>query len=87
MSFVWSRMSLVCHSCVTRLCACHPYVTRIYSYLIDMSLVCTGMSPVCRSYVLVCHSYATRMYSYVTHMPLVCGFTMSLKRALHYPFN
>ena len=56
-------MSLVCHS----------YVTRMYSYVIRMSLlfvhkspVCTCMSFVCHSYVLACHPYVTRMYSYVT---------------------
>ena len=66
-------MSLVCHS----------YTTRMYPYVIRMSLVCTLMSSVCYSYVLVCHAYVTRRYSYVicmslvcTHMPLVCGFTM-----------
>ena len=58
---------------------CHPYVTRMYSYVIYMSLVCTRMSSACHSYVLVCHpyvthmySYVTRMYSYLTRMSLVC---------------
>ena len=47
---------------------CHLYVTRMYSYAIHMSLVCTRMSPVCHLYVLVYHLYVTRMYSYVIRM-------------------
>ena len=69
-------MSPVCHSFVL---VYHPYVPRMYSYAIHMSLVCTRMSsvflsyvPVCHSYVLVCHPYVTRMYSYVIRMSLVC---------------
>ena len=58
-------MSLVCT-------LCHTYVTRMYSHIIRMSLVCALVSFVCHSYVLVCHSYATRMYSYVIRMSLVC---------------
>ena len=74
-------MSPVCHSFVL---VYHPYVPRMYSYAIHMSLVCTRMSsvflsyvPVCHSYVLVCHPYVTRIYSYVICMLLVCGFTMN----------
>ena len=59
--------------------ACHPFVTRMYSCVICMSLVCTRMSFVCHShvlvchpYVLVCHPYITRMYSYIIRMLLVC---------------
>ena len=37
---------------------CHSYVTRMYSYVIRMSLAC--------------HPYITRMYSYVIRMSLVC---------------
>ena len=51
---------------------CHPYVTRMYLYVIRISLVCTCMSSVCHLYVLVCHLYVTRMYSYVIRMPLIC---------------
>ena len=47
---------------------CHLYVTRMYSCVIRMSLVCTRM-------LLVC--YVTRMYSHVIRMSLVCGFTMN----------
>ena len=62
MSFVRTRMSLVCHLYVARMCS---FVTR-------MSLLFTCMSFVCHSYVLVCRPYVTRMYSYVTRMSLVC---------------
>ena len=51
-----------------------PYVTRIYSYAIRMSLVC-------HSYVLVCHPYVTHMYSHVIRMSLVCGFTKNHSEA------
>ena len=62
MPFVFSRMSLLCHS----------YVTRMYSYIILMSLSCTRMSSECHSHVLVCHRYVTRMHSYVICVSLVC---------------
>ena len=52
--------------------ACCPYVTRMYSYVIRISLICTLMSFVCHSYVLVCHTYVTRTYSYVIRMSLIC---------------
>ena len=48
------------------------YITRLYSYVICMSLVCTRMSSICHSYVFVCHPYVTRIYSYVTRISLVC---------------
>ena len=48
-----TRMSSVCHSYVL---VCHPYITRMYSYVIRMSLVCTCMASVCHSYVPVYHS-------------------------------
>ena len=47
---------------------CHSHVTRMYSYVIRMSLACTRMSSVCHSYVLVFYSYATRMS--FNHEPL-----------------
>ena len=50
---------------------CHLYVSRMYSYVICMLLVCTRMSSVCHSHVLVCHRCATRMYSYVIRMSLI----------------
>ena len=71
--FLSNRMSSVCHS----------YITRMYSYDIRMSLVCTRMPSVCHSctrmssvchsyvllcHVLVCHSYVTRLWFY--HEPL-----------------
>ena len=78
MSLVYTRTSLVCHlyvlpacySYVTRMLSvyqsyalvCHLYVTRMYSYVIHVSLVCTRMSSVCHSYVLVCHPYVNRMW-------------------------
>ena len=80
MSFVCTRMSSVYHSYVL---VCHPFVTRMYLYVIRISLVCTRMSSICHSYVLVClsvchsyvligHPYVTRMYCYVIRMPFVC---------------
>ena len=62
-------MSSVCYSYVL---VCHSHVTRMYSYVIRISLLCTRMSSVCHSYVLVCHLYVTRMYSHVIRMSLVC---------------
>ena len=80
MSFLFQSYVIVCDSyaiCISSACdsnvlVCHQYVTRMYSYVIRMSLVCTRMSSVCHSYVLVCHPYVTRMYSYVIRMSLVC---------------
>ena len=60
-------MSSVCPSYVL---VCHLYVTRMYSYVICMSPVCTRISSV--SQLVVSHLYVTRMYSYVTRMSLVC---------------
>ena len=51
---------------------CHPYATRMHSYVILVSLLCTPMSSLCHSYVLVCNPYVTGMYSYVIRMSLVC---------------
>ena len=73
-------MSLACHSYVR---VCHPYITRMCSCVIRLSLVCTCMSSayhsyvliclsVCHSYVLIGHPYVTRMYCYVIRMPFVC---------------
>ena len=62
-------MSPVCHSFVL---VYHPYVPRMYSYTIHMSLVCTRVPSVCHSYVRVCHPYFYRMYPYVTRMSSVC---------------
>ena len=51
-------MSIVC----TRISLIHyPYVTRMYSYIISMSLLC-----------LVCHPCVTRLYPYVIRMSFVC---------------
>ena len=49
---------------------CHPYATRMYSYVVHMSLACTRMS-------FVCHSYTIRMSLTCTHMSLVCTCIMS----------
>ena len=64
-SLVCTRMPFVCDSYVL---VYHPYVTRLYSYVIRMSLVCT----LCLPYVPVCHLYVTCMYSYVIRMSLIC---------------
>ena len=53
--FSFDRMSSACHPHAP---VCDAYVTRMYSYVIGMSLVC--------------HPYVTRMYSYVICMSLVC---------------
>ena len=91
MSVVCTRMSSVCHSshkclyvmvCHSYVLVCNPHVTRIYSYVIRMSTICSPMSPVCHSYVPICHPYVTRMYSYVMRMSLVCGFTMKCLKLL-----
>ena len=37
MSLIYTRMSSVCHSYVL---VCHPCVTRMYPYVIRLSLVC-----------------------------------------------
>ena len=68
---------VVCHLIAFISLVCPSCVTRMYSYAIRMSLVCTHMSPIWHSYVLVCQPYVTRMYSYVIRMSLVRGFTMN----------
>ena len=65
MWLVGTRMPFVFHSSAL---LCHPYVTRMYSYAIRMSVVSIRMSSVCHSHVLVCHSYVTRS----TAMSFVC---------------
>ena len=50
----------------------HLFVSRMYSYIIRMSLLCTRMSSVCQWYVLVPHLYVNCMYSYFIRMSLVC---------------
>ena len=57
--FLSDYMSSVFHSYVL---VCHPYVTRMYSYAIRRSLVCTRMISVCHSYVLSYHSYVIRLW-------------------------
>ena len=47
------------------------YFTRIYSYVICMSVEFTHVLSVCHSNVLVYHPYVTRMYSYVIRISLV----------------
>ena len=72
------------------------YVTRAYSYVIRMLLVCysyvTRMYSCVTRMLLVCtrmllartrvYSHVTRMYSYVTRMLLVCSFSHNLKKWL-----
>ena len=54
-------------------CSCmYSYVTRMYSYVIRMVLVC--YSYVTRM-LLVCYSYVTRMYS--------CGVLVTIQRKPH----
>ena len=73
-SLARTRISSVCHS---RLLVFHPYVTRMYSCVIRMSLVCTRMSSLCHMYVLVCHPYVICMWFY--HEPY-----LHLSIATHY---
>ena len=83
MSFLCTRMSCIYHLHVL---VCYPYVTRIYSYTVRMSLACTRMSSVCHSCVLACHPYVTPMYSCVIRMSLVCGFTMNHQKYQKYTY-
>ena len=53
----------------------HPYVTRMYSYVIRILLVCMY------SYVSRMHSYVIRMYSYAIRMSLVCTRMSSVCRS------
>ena len=78
MSLVSTCTSSVCHSHVL---ACHPYVNRMYSYVILMSSRCTCVSFVCHhSYVLVCHCMwlvFTCIYS-VCHSYVILSWTLSM---------
>ena len=75
MSIECTRISLVCHSCISSM---YPFVIRMLLLYVRKSSVCTRILFVCHSYVLICHPYVTRMYSYVVRMSLVCGATMNL---------
>ena len=57
-SLVYTRMPSVCQQHVL---VCHPYVTRLYLYVM-----------ICHSYALLCHPRVTRMYLYVIRMSTVC---------------
>ena len=79
MSFVCHSYVFVNHLCVlvyhsyVIVCTHMPYdVTRGYSYLIRMTLICTRMSSVCHSYVPVCHLYVSRIWFY--HEPCLNAF-------------
>ena len=67
-SILCTRMSLACHSNVTRKCL---YFICMYSFVIGMSFVCTRMSSLCYTYALICCPHFTCMYSYIIHMSLV----------------
>ena len=72
MSFIFTHMTFQCHSYILIF---HPYLSRMYSHVIRMSLVRTRMASVCHSYVIRMSLVFTRMYSYVilcTHMSPVC---------------
>ena len=70
-SLICTRMSLVCHSYVTRV---YSYIVCMYSYVILMSLVCTCMTFICHSYVLVRNviSLAYTRISSVYHSYVIC---------------
>ena len=84
MSLGYTRMSSLCHSHAlvwhsyvtmssvshSYVLVCHPCVTRMYSYDIRMSLVCTRISSLCHSHALGCHPYVTFMYSYDIRLAL-----------------
>ena len=56
---------------------CYLYVTRIYSYVSSLSLVCTGMSTVCHLYVIEWHPYVTRLWFY--HEPHTVSSLINIK--------
>ena len=74
MSIVCTRVSLVCHSYVTRMYSyvicmplpCARIIICMYLNAIRMSLVC--ISSVCHTYVVVCHPYVFGCHPYVTSM-------------------
>ena len=69
-------MSFACYLYALIFClyvfVCHSYVSRMYSYVICMSLVCTRMSSVCHSYVIRMSLVCTRMSFVCTRMSSVC---------------
>ena len=83
MSILCAHVLSIC-TCMTFVCQlyvlvlCHLYVTRMYSYIVRMSLVCTCMSSVCHSYVLIGHLYITRMYSDIIRLSLLCTRILSV---------
>ena len=70
-SLICTRMSLVCHSYVTRV---YSYIICMYSYVILMSLVCTCMTFIYNLYVLVSNviSLAYTRISSVCHSYVIC---------------
>ena len=60
MSLAGTRISLICH----------PYVTRMYSYAIHMSLVCTCMSPACHLYAVFLWTLVKLPILKLSEMPL-----------------
>ena len=73
MLILCTRMSLIRHSYVTPMCWYFILCAAMYWYAIYMSLVCTGMSSVCHSYVLVCNgmSLICTCTSFVCHSYVV----------------
>ena len=87
--FLSNRISSVCHLYVL---ACHSHVTRLYSHVIGMSLVCTRMSSVCHTYVLVCHPYVTSLWFYhesfsIVFIPFRTNSQIALKSTVRNPFS
>ena len=75
----------------THMCSYVVYATRMYSNVIGMSLVCTGVSSVCHSYVVIYHPHVTRMYwcvicmsSVYTRMSSVCHWYVVLPGTIIY---
>ena len=80
MSLICARMSSVfTHMCpyvISMSLVYHPYATRVYSFIIRISVVC-------QSYVIVCHPNVSRMYSYVIRMSLVCTHVIGVSLVCH----
>ena len=84
-------MSLECHLyvmsvvCPLYVLVCHPHATRVYSYVIRMSLDSHVLA--CHPYVARTYSYVIRVYLYVIRISLVCGFTMNLQHTVKYEIH
>ena len=60
-------------ACQLYVLARHPYVTRMYWYVIRMSLVCTCIPSVCHSYVLIRPIFSSLLFSRNNAKILILG--------------